>query len=275
MDKDQIISLARDFTEQSPLNLIPPGKALRPHLAGLRLYGQPLLAFGRADDPIFDRLRQKEVVGPHHLSPRDWLPEGRTVMAFFVPFSPEVRAANARDFDWPAAEWLHGRIEGQDFIRELSAVLQLALKQAGHPSLSPLLDPRLQAVNYEEGNPMSFNSNWSERHAAHICGLGTFSLSRGLITEKGMAGRFGTVITSLPLEPDPRRYLEYDEYCTKCGACVGRCPAGAISLENGKEQKPCFDFQFRVLQKEKPYFGCGKCQVGVPCEDRRPRPTGA
>lgn len=36
----------------------------------------------------------------------------------------------------------------------------------------------------------TFGSNWSERHAAYVCGLGTFGLSKGLITDKGMGRTF-------------------------------------------------------------------------------------
>jgi hypothetical protein len=46
-------------------------------------------------------------------------------------------------------------------------------------------------------------SNWSERHSAYIAGLGTFCLSYSLISEKGCAGRYGTVVTDLDLEPSP------------------------------------------------------------------------
>ena len=34
-------------------------------------------------------------------------------------------------------------------------------------------------------------------HAAYLCGLGTFGLSRGIITKPGMAGRFGSIMKTL------------------------------------------------------------------------------
>ena len=111
-----------------------------------------------------------------------------------------------------------------------------------------------------------FASNWSERHAAFAAGLGTFSLTRGLITKRGMAGRFGSVIVDLPLEVSPRPYREPYEYCIRCGACARRCPAGAISLERGKEQAPCKAYLGRQKQLYAPRYGCGKCQTAVPCE---------
>ena len=90
----------------------------------------------------------------------------------------------------------------------------------------------------ERGEP-AYASTWSERHAAYVAGLGTFSLSKHLITEKGLCGRFGSVITDAPLEVTPRPYTDPYEYCTFCGACVPRCPARAISVEKGKTIKVC------------------------------------
>jgi len=104
-----------------------------------------------------------------------------------------------------------------------------------------------------------------------VCGLGTFGLSRGLITEKGMAGRFGSVITTLPLQATARPYTTFDAYCTRCGACIPHCPPDAISLEHGKDQAKCGAFVAGTLAAHRPYYGCGKCQVAVPCESKIPK----
>ena len=53
--------------------------------------------------------------------------------------------------------------------------------------------------------------------------------------------------------------------CIRCGACVRRCPAAAISLERGKEQRPCREYLNRQKVTYAPRYGCGKCQVNVPC----------
>ena len=74
--------------------------------------------------------------------------------------------------------------------------------------------------------------------------------------------------TQLP--PTPRRYRGVYDYCTRCGACVRRCPARAISLETGKDQLACWTFLNRTKLRCAPRYGCGKCQVAVPCERRIP-----
>lgn len=117
----------------------------------------------------------------------------------------------------------------------------------------------------------AFTSRWSERHAAYISGLGTFGLHKGLITERGTCGRFVSVLTDLPLPPTPRPYTGLYDYCTHCGACVRRCPVGAISQKAGKDHVACAYFVDWTMALYAPRYGCGKCQVGVPCQSRNPR----
>lgn len=46
-----------------------------------------------------------------------------------------------------------------------------------------------------------------------------------------MAGRFTSIILDAKYEPDRRPYSAAYEYCIHCGACVRRCPAGAITMD--------------------------------------------
>ncbi len=112
-------------------------------------------------------------------------------------------------------------------------------------------------------------SNWSERHVAYIAGLGTFGHGRSLITPKGCAGRFGSIITTLKLEPTVRRYELFSTYCESCLSCIDRCASGAIRPE-GKDIPVCSDYQDSIKPKFAPRHGCGKCQTALPCEDRMP-----
>lgn len=101
--------------------------------------------------------------------------------------------------------------------------------------------------------------------------LGTFGLSKGLITKRGIAGRFGSIITELYLALDNRAYHEIYEYCSMCGAYVKNCPVKAISIENGKDHNICSKLLDITADKFKPRYGCGKCQINVPCENRIPK----
>jgi len=255
-DLNHLSALAEQFIASSPLNVV---KDLR----NMVIWEAPIFAAASADDPLFIKLKDPDVIGPHHLTPQEWLPEARSVICYFLPFSSDVRKANYGK-GFPALEWVYGRVEGESCNDALRRFLCGAIEKSGGKAVAPVLDPRFKVVD-------EFSSNWSERHAAFIAGLGTFSLTRSLISRKGCAGRYGSVITDLKLEPTPRPYKDVYEYCKKCGVCIPRCPVDAITLDKGKENLPCAQFSLHETgARFSPRYGCGKCQTAVPCESRIP-----
>jgi len=264
-----------DFTRGSRLNRIPESCAPDGKHALRRFFDCPLIGIGAADDELFEKLLLPEAVGPQLMMPEECLPGARSVISLFFPFTDLVRESNAEGV-FPSELWLYGRIEGQQFIAEAGRCLAGLLKKEGARAVVPCQDERFRSVSGEE-LPLSdawhgkkFTSSWSERHAAFICGLGTFGLSRGLITDRGMAGRLVSVVTDAYFPPCARRYKELYEYCIMCGACAGRCPAGAISKENGKNHEKCSLYLNEMGKRFAPRYGCGKCQSDVPCSFRRP-----
>lgn len=274
---EELIDAVNGFISASPLNAVPADSVLQTGLDGARLIDDAVFAFGDASDPLFEGLKQPQAVGPMFMAPAEWLPEARTVISFFAPFSEIVKASNRNIDGFPSGAWLHGRIDGQRVVFEACKFIVDWLGQRGFKAVVPSLDSRFKAVDDirdENGEIIlgeSFRSNWSERHVAYVCGLGTFSLSRGLITEKGISGRVGTIVTNAPFAVTPRPYTGLYDYCNRCGACARHCPVNAISVEGGKQQIPCWVFLEQTkLSCAAPYFGCGKCQAGVPCESRIP-----
>ena len=110
---------------------------------------------------------------------------------------------------------------------------------------------------------------------------GLVSVSRRIVErvpEDGLRliDRAGSVVARIEIVPTPRPYTDHRAYCLfysqgACGKCIKRCPVGALS-ENGHDKVRC-------LQHLKPVtadyvkanyhfdgYGCGLCQVGVPCE---------
>lgn len=271
MELEMLIRLAREYLDSAPENRVSAEDAIRPELAGMRIYDAPLLASASADDPLFSKLLEPQVIGEGVFLPTDWLPEARSVLAFFLPFTDTVRQSN-RSGDTASDEWLHARIEGQIMLDKLGRFLCEQLEKVGYAAVYPATDPRFRLLN-------PYASNWSERHVAHVCGLGTFGLSKSLITAKGTAGRFGSIVTSAPLPAADRLYDSPFAYCTMCGACAANCPAGAIDVKrgviDGKDQTICGPFvRATFLPPHGPNnrirYGCGKCQVGVPCESGIP-----
>ena len=239
----------------------------------LRMFDEPLMGIGSAEDPLFMDYKKPEAVGAWHRSPREWLPEARTVLSFFFPISEEAKRSNRSDPETPSLEWLYSRIEGNEFLRAFIVNLRDALQREGYPSCAPAADERFQTFMGQKPDTGTdaqiYGSMWSERHVAYLCGLGTFGLSKGIITKKGMAGRFCSLVTALETDIDIRPYQGLYDYCIRCGKCIERCPVHAIS-EDGKEHLPCHRWLMHTKKKYAPRLGCGKCQTAVPCESRIP-----
>jgi len=273
MEKSFLEKMVTDFVRASPENYTAKEAAIRPSLAGLRFFDEPLFGYAAADDVFFAEFKKPGIIGPDFMSPNEWLPEAKSVISVFLPFTIQVRTANRKNMDWPADEWLHARVEGQMFQDSVCRYMEGLFIQEGFSALAPMIDPRRKWGNSsitDKADQSYYTSNWSERHIAYAAGLGTFGLSRGLITQRGVAGRFVSTITSGYFEPDKRSYTGVYDYCTNCGACAQNCPAGAITMENGKMHYPCSVFLDRTRAKYAPRYGCGKCQVSVPCEDKAP-----
>ena len=240
----------------------------------LTIYEEPLIGFASAEDELFERYKDPKVIGPLFMGPKEWLPEARTVGSLFFPFTETVRQSNREDRTDPSVPWLYGRIEGQQFINEYMEQVKRWLEDQGVKACVPSSDGRfgvhMDSVGGEEGKDIHADSRWSERHAAYVCGLGTFGFSRGLITRKGMAGRLASVIVDVELTPDERLYTGVYDFCTKCGACAKRCPIGAITVEFGKNNALCDHYIEEMKKRYAPRYGCGKCQTGVPCEHKPP-----
>jgi len=244
------------FIDDNPLNRVSSGDVKLE-----RIFDYPLVRVAKVSDLLFVKLKDPEVIGKYHLLPSEWLPGARSVISYFLPFSKKIRVAN-RVPNWPAPEWLFGRIEGEEFNNSIRQHVVNIITEAGGKAIAPLLDSRYKEIN--------MHSNWSERHAAFIAGLGTFSLSKSLITVKGCAGRYGSIITDLEIASSKRPYTDLEEYCTKCGECIKRCPVKAIS-STGKNLEICSLYLDKIIiPRFNPRYGCGKCQTAVPCESTIP-----
>lgn len=271
MKRQDFEKLAFQAFGSTPGNIITAEQAISPEMTGLQIMDEPLLGFSSADDPLFQQFKSESIIGPDVMMPEEWLPGAQTVISWFFPFTQRVKESNIGNSE-PSSEWLHARIEGHAFLIRYGQELCKILEAAGYQALIPTRDERFRMTE-------EFKSVWSERHVAYACGLGTFGLSKGLITSRGVAGRFGSLVTTAKFEPDERPYQDPFEYCTMCGACADACPINAIDPDKGvalgKSHEICkpFTFVWRVSEwseDKTPRYGCGKCQVGVPCADGIP-----
>jgi len=253
------------------------------------MWDEPLVQFADGDDPIFTEY--KTIISSSHLTPREALakaydkspedmPVHLSVISWILPAVEETRKSNRAETRVPSRLWSHTRWYGEKFNDKLRAHVVELLNGMGYLAAAPMLQPYFKMYNDEKG----LTSNWSERHIAYAAGLGTFSLSDGLITEHGIAIRCGNVVTSLVLPASPRIATSPYSNClfyagVNCRDCIDRCPAGAIT-EKGHDKIKCLqylrDIGYRVEELGKSYdndtsiAGCGLCQTKVPCEYRNP-----
>jgi epoxyqueuosine reductase len=270
--RDEIVRLAME----SPENRRRDGEG--------RYFDEPLVGFASAADPLF--AEYKRIIGPFHRTPAQWmatdpgapvLRQG-TVICWILPVAGATRETNRKERWWPSREWAHTRNYGEKFNDLLRLHVARFLSGHGHRAIAPVLSPEWKRI---DDSPAGIASTWSERHAAYAAGLGTFSLNDGLITERGIAHRCGSVVTDLVLPPTTRRGGDHRWNCLfyrdgSCGICIDRCPAGALSRE-GHDKPRCREYchveipravgeRFQVAEN-----GCGLCQTLVPCEGAIPQ----
>jgi epoxyqueuosine reductase QueG len=248
-----------------------------------RMWTAPLFGAARGDDPIFEAFKEK-------VDERHWLPaeafaaggyeasaKDLSVVSWILPHNPVTKKDNASRTALTSERWARSRIFGETANMKLREHLVEFLRSGGCEAVAPMCLPDWAQL---ESKQYVFVSNWSERHAAHACGLGTFGLCDGLITPAGKAIRIGSVVLRGRIEPTPRPYSRYDEYCSfktkkACGACIRRCPAGALSaLGHDKTKCKAYLDGETAPYVEKNYgfkgYGCGLCQTGVPCSSGIP-----
>jgi epoxyqueuosine reductase len=265
--------LIRNFIATSPVNTMK-------NVTGDPAWDDALVGFASGADPIWQQY--KEYVGPFHWTPWEVFsqhcpketaaPAELTVISWVLPQREMVRKANRRAKTYPAEEWARIRIYGEAFNVALRRHVVKRLEEAGIAAIAPMLVSNWTVVKSQR---FSYASSWSERHAAHAAGLGTFGLCDGLITAKGKAMRVGSVVAKVSIEPTPRPYADHRAYCLffaegNCGKCIDRCPVRAIT-EAGHDKEKCRMHLVRTREYVKETYkfegyGCGLCQVGVPCE---------
>jgi epoxyqueuosine reductase QueG len=267
----------KEFVSTSPVNRLPPE-------GEMPIFDEPLVRFAAGDDPLYTEY--KSIIDPTHLTPQEAVaqaldrePEGLpalSVVSWVLPITEDTRASNRKEKTMPSRRWSYTRWYGEKFNDALRQRMVDVLTDVGAAAVSPVLQPYFTQTSSEKTGLFSV---WSERHTAYAAGHGTFSLSDGFITDKGIAHRCGSVITDLPLPASGRAATDHLSNCTfyadgTCKVCIQRCPAGAIT-EQGHSKSRCREYMRQEIghlleEYQVGVAGCGLCQTKVPCEYRVP-----
>jgi epoxyqueuosine reductase len=278
---DWIEDLITGFVARSPKNRLGPD---HPEPA----FDAPIVGFSSGADPLYGEFVAH--IGEFYLTPllifQKAFPESPlvaprdlTVISWILPSTAAVRREQAAQAKRPSERWVRVRFFGEEFNNALRRHMVETLAEQGIQAVAPMLTDFWQRVDQGAYAPCS---NWSERHAAHASGLGTFGLCDGLITPKGKAMRTGSVVARIDVPATSRPYRDHRAYClyfshNTCGRCIQRCPVNAINAEGHNKQRcqaytegKMPGFAKQAYDIEIP--ACGLCQVNVPCMDHIPRP---
>ena len=162
---------------------------------------------------------------PEGRKPEDILPGCKSVIAIGVGLLDGIIQANFRAFE-------DGRrdLKGLYGTYGYSTLPNFALTYACY-AIGRYIEKNTGAIATPcSTGPMTNGAQMSLRHAAVAAGLGVIGWSGLLLTPNyGPRNRFGVILTTLEIEPDPM----YDgpAICNpgSCGICNRACPTGAIS----------------------------------------------
>jgi epoxyqueuosine reductase len=251
------------------------------------MWQKPLIGFASGDDHYFKKF--KEDIGDFY-----WLPneayklkfsnslatdDKLTVISIGFPQTDNTKNDQKKSKDIPSERWLRSRGEWEPMIDKIVANIIAELAKDG---IEAVAIDEIKEFSRHNSEKFGLASNWSHRHTAFVAGIGTFGLSDGLITQKGKAMRFTSLIVNRVFEPTSRPYKSHQEYCKfyrdgGCGACIYRCPVQAITKQ-GHDKDICSAYLQKIKNEIGPDYlkhsnyisGCGLCQTKVPCQDGVP-----
>ena len=236
---------------------------------------EPLVGFADANSKEIKSIR--EYTYEEHLMPSDILENPTAIIAYFVPFTNDIANSNVEG-ELASEKWTIAYQETNEMISKINDYIIEKIEEMGYKA----------AICKEAGkfDKNILKSKWSHRHIAKVAGLGTFGINNMLITKEGCCGRYFTIVTNLPVNPDKEIDEENCLYKRNksCLVCVKRCYSGALN-ENSYDRFKCYEICNRSFNhyekiygnkefiKGKPRGGsevCGKCVVNLPCSFKRP-----
>ncbi len=150
-----------------------------------------------------------------------------------------------------------------------------------HAVVPKYLNPVGEIIRREFGEDVCYGAYADtgplrDRYLALRAGLGFVGRNQMLINRKYGSYCFIAYLTfNIPLEPDSEVKWTHEPSCLGCGACMRRCPGGAMMEDGGFVLERCRsgitqkkgdleDWELEIFYKDKVIFGCDVCQTVCP-----------
>jgi epoxyqueuosine reductase len=196
---------------------------------------------------------------PDEFYPQSIFPEARSVIVIGLPISLPVLETS------PSIYYRELYNTVNSLLDQYTYRLANFLTDRGYPSV---FVPRngYGSIRVLLEIPIAF---FSHRHAALLAGLGTFGINNMILTpEYGPRVRFGSILSTADLPPDPLLEIQL---CIRCMHCVEMCPSNALDKESYPkgltDKKACSSYSAEL--NERYISPCGICIKVCPIgEDR-------
>ena len=282
LNKEKITAIIEESVVTSPYNNFSSMNSPEEPM-----WEKPLVGFASGDDPYFGKF--KADIGDFY-----WLPneayklkfknsevtdDKLTVISIGFPQTEKTKNDQKNSKGMPCERWLRTRGEWEAMIDKIVVNI---ISEFAKDGIKAVAIDEIKEFSRHTSEKFGIASNWSHRHTAFVAGIGTFGLSDGLITKKGKAMRFTSIIINRVFEPTERPYKGHHDYCKfyqdgSCSACIYRCPVHAIT-KKGHDKETCSSYLQKIKKEIGPDYlknsnyisGCGLCQTKVPCQDGVP-----
>jgi epoxyqueuosine reductase QueG len=226
----------------------------------LKLWKEPIVGFVSAENENLPKL--KEIVCSNHFMPHEIMPDAKSIVIYFIPFTEDVVKTNIEG-TMASTEWAIAYIKTNNLIRLINEDIEILVRKngykAGKISVAHSFDPK------------KLVSTWSQRDIAHIAGMGSFGINNMLITKNGCCGRFGSILIDYELS-EYKQPGEIKEKCLNklygtCGICQSNCVAKCFGKSYFDKER-CHEQCLKNKDHHRRYGHadvCGKCCVNLPC----------
>ena len=84
LDKNSLIQKINVIFHETEGNFVTSSMTADPDLIGIPLFDEPLIGLASATDPLFQKYKEKDVIGPWFMTPEEWMPGAGTVISIFL-----------------------------------------------------------------------------------------------------------------------------------------------------------------------------------------------